>query len=240
MITAKDFSQFTASRRTTRDFQATQVADEIIDEILTDALTAPSWSNTRPFLVAAATGEKRDRISAEFCNRWDAVVDARNGSMLAKIKLLITRYGLPTSNKVVPKPYPKELRGRSAKVGKDLYTLLGVDRKDKVARDLHWRRNYEFFGAPTVLFVFAHKHFGLFSASDAGMLTQNIVLSAHAHGLGSCAQGAYSIWEDAIRAEFDIPEQYGYLYGIALGYPSDSKANSFQAERIDVSEIKIS
>ena len=50
-------SQFLASRRSTRDFLPTPIPQEILDQILTDALTAPSWSNTRPFKIAVATGE---------------------------------------------------------------------------------------------------------------------------------------------------------------------------------------
>ncbi|MFM9014916.1 MAG: nitroreductase family protein, partial [Candidatus Nanopelagicus sp.] len=49
-------SEFLASRRTTRDFLPKPVPQEIIEQILTDSLTAPSWSNTRPFKVAVATG----------------------------------------------------------------------------------------------------------------------------------------------------------------------------------------
>jgi nitroreductase len=67
---AEWISQFLASRRSTRDFLSTPVPQEIIDQILTDALTAPSWSNTRPFKVAVATGEVKDRISNEFLSRW--------------------------------------------------------------------------------------------------------------------------------------------------------------------------
>lgn len=238
MITAKDFSAFTASRRSTRDFLPTPVDRAVIDEILTDALTAPSWSNTRPFMVAVASGEQRERISAEFCSRWDAVVEARSG-FLGKLKLLLTRRGLPTTHRLIARPYPADLKPRSMKVGKELYAKLGVAREDKVARDAHWRRNYEFFGAPTVLFIFAHKSFGLFSASDAGMLTQNIALSAHARGLGTCAQGAYSIWGDVPLREFEVPKLYRYLYGIAIGHPSDDPVNEFQAERLPVSEITL-
>ena len=56
-------SQFLASRRSTRDFLPTPIPQEIINQILTDALTSPSWSNTRPFKIAVATGDVRDRIS---------------------------------------------------------------------------------------------------------------------------------------------------------------------------------
>jgi nitroreductase len=71
VITKEQWVEFVASRRSTRDFTNQPVADSVIDELITDALTAPSWSNTRPFLVAVATGEKRDRISAEFLKRSD-------------------------------------------------------------------------------------------------------------------------------------------------------------------------
>ena len=67
---AKWVSQFLASRRSTRDFLPTPVTQEILDQILTDSLTAPSWSNTRPFKVAIATGDVRDRMSNEFLSRW--------------------------------------------------------------------------------------------------------------------------------------------------------------------------
>ena len=63
MNNSEDFSQFLASRRSTRDFLSTPVPPEIIEQILKDSLTAPSWSNTRPFKVAVASGDIRDRIS---------------------------------------------------------------------------------------------------------------------------------------------------------------------------------
>jgi nitroreductase len=65
------------------------------------------------------------------------------------------------------------------------------------------------------------------------------MLSAHARGLGSCAQGAVALWADPIRKEFNIPRGYKLLCGIAIGYPSDHIVNSFQAERLDISEIKL-
>ena len=81
----QSFSEFLATRRTTRDFRADPIAPEIIHELLTDALTAPSWSNTRPFKVAIASGAVRDRISGEFLSRWNEVVKFRNGNWLAKL-----------------------------------------------------------------------------------------------------------------------------------------------------------
>lgn len=238
-INASEISEFLAARRSTRDFLPTPVTTDLIDELITDGLTAPSWSNTRPFLVAVATGEKRDRLSTEFLHRWDAVKDARNGGVFSKLKLVITRYGLPKSNWIAVKKYPADLLPRSQRVGRDLYNFIGVGRKDRKARDDAWARNYEFFGAPVELFIFTHKSLGKFAASDAGLFMANLMLSAQARGLGTCAQGAVSTWEDAVRKEFDIPKQYKLLCGLALGYPSYHKINTFQAERIEASQIRI-
>lgn len=233
------WTQFVASRRSTRDFLPTAVSNKVIDELLTDAMTAPSWSNTRPYLVAVATGDVRDRLSAEFCARWDGLAAARANGIRGKIRIALTRVGLPTSNVMIARPYRPDLAPRARKVGKELYALLGVQRGDKVGRDAQWRRNYEFFGAPVELFVFTHKSLGKFAASDAGLFMQNLMLSAHAKGLGTCAQGAVAIWEDAVRAEFDVPKQYSLLCGIAVGHPSDAAINTFKAERLPIEEIKV-
>lgn len=236
-LAPEQISDFLASRRSTRDFLPQEVAPDVIQKIITDGLTAPSWSNTRPFLVAVATGDRRDRMSVEFLNRWEAVKDARGAGLLPKLKLALSRYGLPTSNWLISKPYHPDLLPRSQRVGRELFGLLGIARGDKVARDASWARNYEFFGAPVELFVFTHKTLGKFAASDAGLFMENLMLSAHAHGLGTCAQGSVAVWEDVVRGEFDIPKEYSLLCGIAVGYPSNHPINSFGANRLDHTEI---
>jgi len=235
----KWISEFLASRRSTRDFLPTPVPNEILDQILTDALTAPSWSNTRPFKVAIATDEVRDRISNEFLSRWSVLSQIMRRGLKNKLRLIYSRYGLPTSNRSIVKPYVAELRPRAQRVGKELYELFGVKRGDRTARDAQWGKNYSFFGAPVELFIYIHKSLHIYAASDAGLMMENLMLSAHAHGLGTCAQGAVNIWDDVIRREFDISKDYRLLCGLAIGYPSNSPVNSFQAHRIDVSEMVV-
>jgi nitroreductase len=236
-FTAKDFSDFLASRHSTRDFLPTPIPQEILDQILKDALTAPSWSNTRPFKVAIATGEQRERISREFLSRWNVLSKIMRKGILSKLRILYSRYGLPTSNRTIAKPYPSELKPRAERLGKELYEVFGVTRGDTTARNAQWAKNYSFFGAPVEIFVFIHKSLHIFAASDAGLMMQNLILSAHAKGLGTCAQGAVGIWEDVVRKEFEISKDYRLLCGIALGYPSESTVNDFAANRIDISEI---
>jgi nitroreductase len=239
MNNAKEFSQFLASRRSTREFLPTPIPHDVLDQLLSDALTAPSWSNTRPFKVAVAQGEIRDAISAEFLNRWGVLSKIMRKGILNKMRIVYSRYGLPTSNRSIAKPYPAELKPRAERVGKELYELFGVQRGDRDARDQQWAKNYSFFGAPVELFIFVHKSLHIYAASDAGLMMQNLILSAHAHGLGTCAQGAVGIWEDVVRKEFEISKDYRLLCGIAIGYPSDSPINNFGANRIGLDELLV-
>ena len=68
------FSELVASRHSVRDFRADPVPSEVIEEILEDARQAPSWSNTRPFMVALATGEQADRLRAAYVEEFDAAL----------------------------------------------------------------------------------------------------------------------------------------------------------------------
>ena len=237
-LSGQEISNFLASRRSTRDFLPTPIPQELLEQVLTDALTAPSWSNTRPFMIAVAEGEVKERISAEFQKRWAYLSKQLKSGIIGKIRLLITKYGLPTSNRIISKPYSKDLQPRAMRLGADLYGHYGIKREDREARDNWWAANYKFFGAPTELFVYVHKSLGIYSANDAGLMMENLILSAHGHGLGTCPQGAVGIWDDVVRKEFEIPKNYRLLCGVAIGYPSSSNANAFKANRIAPSEIK--
>jgi nitroreductase len=236
-LKSAEISTFIRSRRSTRDFLPTQVPPEIINQILVDALSAPSWSNTRPFKVAIATGDVRDRISNEFLARWSVLSKGMSANIFGKLKFLFKRYGLPTSNRRMLKPYVAELKPRAQRVGAELYGMLGVKRGDRNERDKQWGKNYEFFGAPVELFIYIHKSLHIYAACDAGLMMENLMLSAHAHGLGSCAQGAVAIWDDVVRKEFEVSKDYRLLCGLSLGYASDAKVNTFAANRIGVDEL---
>jgi nitroreductase len=238
MTVSKDFSEFLAKRRTTRSFKSDPVDAKTIDELLEDGLTAPSWSNTRPFLVAVASGEVRDRISKDMLERWSVGSGMISGNLRDKLRFLFTPKAWPLSDYPVMKPYPKSLQPRARRVGKELYGMLGVARGDKKARDAQWAKNYEFFNAPVEIFVFIHKGLSVFAANDAGLFAENLMLSAQAKGLGTCAQGAVAIWPKAVHKEFVIPKGYKLIYGIAVGYRDDAEVNTFQANRIGAEEIK--
>jgi nitroreductase len=224
-----DISQFQKlieSRNSTRDFLDKPIAPELLDEILQDGVNAPSWSNTRPFLVAVATGEQRDRISNALVER------------LRENKEIKGMGQNPDFTHEVP--YPDGLLQRSQKVGAGIYETLGIDRSDKAARFKFMERNYEFFGAPVALFFFAHKGLDHFGTLDLGLYMQTVMLSAKARGIGTCAQGYLGNYPDIIKAEFDAPEEYALVCGMSVGYPSDHPINSWRAERLPIENLTLS
>jgi nitroreductase len=90
-LSGQEISNFLASRRSTRDFLPTPIPQELLEQVLTDALTAPSWSNTRPFMIAVAEGEVKERISAEFQKRWAYLSKQLKSGIIGKIRLLINK-----------------------------------------------------------------------------------------------------------------------------------------------------
>ena len=67
----------------------------------------------------------------------------------------------------------------------------------------------------------------------------SLMLSAHAHGLATCAQGALATWASPIRSEFKIPAKYQLICGVSIGYASASAVNNFNPGRSEASMLQI-
>ena len=147
-VEPESWTAFSSSRRSIRDFRSDPVPPSLLDEILTDALSAPSWSNTQPFRIGVASGDVRDRLSAALCARYDTAMRQRRGGLLGRARLAASRLRMPPGDYRVPLEYPPELQERRRATGHGLYTVLGIDRGDRAARDQQMRRNFDFFGGP--------------------------------------------------------------------------------------------
>ena len=225
------FANLVRTRRSVRDFLPDAIAPELLDAVLSDANTSPSWSNTQPYRLAIASGDIKDKLKAELCARYDVAMKAQRGGWQGKLKLLATRYGLPDGDFKVNFEYPKELQPARRATGHGLYALLGIDRKDHAAREQQMRRNFEFFSAPTAIFIFVHEGLHEYSVLDAGIYLQTLMLSAHANGLATCAQGALATWGGPVHAAFDIPTHYKLICGLSLGYATTAAVNQFNPGR---------
>lgn len=233
-----DFSALARARYSVRDFLPDPVPESTLAAILDDARYAPSWSNTRPYCVAVATGDRLERLRQGYTAAFDASLGLQRRKP-GEIARAVLTGKLPDGDFRTWWPYPPDLRPRSVKVGKALYQHLGIARGDLAARDAHNRRNCEFFGAPVVLWVFVHRKLLPFSAQDAGLMLQTLMLSAQAHGVGSCALGVLATWRGPVDAEFDVPGPYRLVTGLALGYASDDRVNEFRADHPELVQVSV-
>lgn len=226
------FSELVRSRRSVRDFQDREIEPEVLKAVLDDAVWAPSWCNTAPYVLRVATGAKRERLKAKLCAKYDVAVNAK--STFAKIALWL-RGGAPDGDYNTQIKYTSDLNEHRRACGFGLYDLLGIQKDDSKGRSDQVRKKFEFFGAPVVFFVFVQADMGVYSPLDVGFYLQTLLLSAQARGIGTCAQGALAMWGSPVREEFpDVPAGYKLICGVSMGYPSKSVINTYNPGRRDV------
>lgn len=72
-----------------------------------------------------------------------------------------------------------------------------------------WQEGFDpFYGAPVVLLVLAEKDWRN-RVYDGSCMMENLMLAAHAQGLGSC-------WINRAKEEFDMPEWQAWLKSIGV------------------------
>jgi nitroreductase len=236
---AATLSELIRARRSVRDFLPDEIPSALLNAVLEDANGSPSWSNTQPYRIAIASGALKEQLKGELCARFDAGIKTLERGMIGKLKMLLTRDGIPDGDFATNFEYPKDLLPRRRATGFGLYQLLGIARNDRAARKRQLRRNFEFFGAPTVMFIFVHKGLGAFSVLDAGIFLQTLMLSAHARGLATCAEGALATWAGPVKQAFAVPKDYKLICGLSIGYASGQAVNQYNPGRGNVTELLI-
>jgi nitroreductase len=225
------------ARRSVREFLETPVPQTVLDQVLDDARWAPSWSNTQPYRVAFASGALKDALKSQLTQRYDAAAKLLSGGLLARLRALVIREGLPDGDFDTRLTYPEDLQPRRRASGLGLYQTLGIARDDRPARTAQMRKNFEFFGAPTVMFLFVHRGLAEFAVLDAGLFLQSFLLAAQVRGLSTCAQGALATWAPPVREAFEVPAQYKLLCGVSIGYAAPTAVNAFNPGRVDARDL---
>ncbi len=194
------------------------VDESVIRTILQSAARAPSGTNMQPWQVYVVTGLMRDRLCEAVCSAFDNEPEQHEGEV---------RY--------YPEKWFEPYLSRRRKIGWDLYELLGITRRDTVARRSQSRRNFAFFGAPVGLIFTIHRHLATGSWLDYGMFLQNIMLLAREAGLDTCPQAAWADYHSVIRSVLQLPESEIVVCGMALGYADPNAVeNGLQTEREEI------
>ncbi|MGE3693112.1 MAG: nitroreductase [Novosphingobium sp.] len=208
-----------SGRRSVRRFLADPVPEQVVREILAAASRAASGTNIQPWLVHVVTGEARERLSR-------AVLAAAE----ADEKSPEYHYE--------PEQMWEPYLSRRRKIGYDLYAKYGIERTDYPARKAAMLRNFTFFGAPVGLFFTMERAHALGAWIDCGLFMQNVMILAHAHGLETCPQQAWTTYGAVVHRELAIPQEHIVLSGMALGHIDESAPeNSLVSTRAAVDEF---
>lgn len=210
-----EFGDVVRTRRSSRMFLPDKpVPRELLDQALALAVRAPSNSNTQPWHVFFATGERRVRLV-------DALLAAVEAAPPA-----VGSAGLP--------PRFAHLRRES---GALVYGAMGIARDDAEGRWAAQKRNWEFFHAPVAGVVCMHRDFTNVDAMGVGMFLQTLLLALNERGLGSCVQVSISFYPDVLREQLDIPDDLTILSGLSIGYADPQfAANHLDTPRNPIGE----
>lgn len=215
--TATIFDEVVAARRSLRAFLPQAASAETLEAVFSVAQRAPSNCNTQPWQVHVVSGEQLETFRTEMPDRF------------------------MSGNFTMDFPYDGSYDGiykeRQHEAAQALYDSVDIAREDKAARHVQFMRNFTFFDAPHVAFLFLPEPFGLREAADLGMYAQTVMLTLTAHGMGSCPQTALSFQADYVRESLGVDASNKLVFGISFGYPDpDAPANTCVTPRGPLSE----
>ena len=189
------------SRRSCRNYRRRPVPLDVLRDLVKIGVSAPSGTNCQAWTFTLLA----DR---------DAVMEVGNATLAFFRKL----------NKLAAKAW---LRGGLKLLGKPELATYHADYYDKVKEAMAefeaGGRERLFHGAPAAILV-ASSPGATTPCEDALLASQNILLAAHAMGLGTCLVGFVveaSKNEAAIKVAAGIPAEETLHAVIALGYPAE-------------------
>lgn len=200
-----DLVRFMLSRRSCRNFKDIDIDRNILEDLINIGTTAPSGSN---------------------CQAWTFTVFPTK----KKVKLLGEKIGqfFKNLNKLCENTF---LRKSMALLGKKKLQYYYINYYEKVKQAIE---QYEahgvdklFHGACAVIMVGGYKSASC-PSEDALLATQNILLGAHAMGIGTCLIGyaVKAIENDKnLQSDLGIDNDQAIYSVIALGYPKESYQN---------------
>lgn len=217
--TARTIEEAVRTRHSVRDYLSKPIEPKVLEDLFANALRSPSWKNSQPWKVHILSGEKRNRMAELLIERAKKTEPA-------------------SPDTTWPSGFPSEAKKRMFDLGMKLYGVAGIERKDKEARDQFMLRNFEFFGAPTAVFITTEFELNFYIALDIGCFLSTLMLLARGYGLGSVPQAALSAFPEVVRGELGLSDSEKLVCGLSLGYPKpDSDLNTFHTPREEVSNL---
>ncbi len=204
------------TRKTFRGFTDEKVSKEIIQKILVDGHMAPSASNMQPWNFHVLTGTPL----SELCSKIEE---------FHKNKKV-------TYNSEKDKKIPEKYMQRRKKLFRELKPVIST-LGDKNLQFIE-SGSIRFYDAPVVIFITTDCDLPENKLMDIGMAAENIMLSAHARGLATCAIAYTLLYSEPIKTSLNLNENNETVLSISLGYPDNSfTVNSFRSSREELNNV---
>lgn len=211
------FADLIKSRYSVRAFRPDPVPQAVLDEVFSLANATPSNCNTQPWMVHVASGAPLEVL------RKEIPVAMMNGQITMDF---------PYDGK-----YHGVYRERQVGAAEAMFGVMGITREDKIKRNEAFMRNFIFFDAPHIAFLFIPQEHSLREAVDIGMYAQSLMLSLTAYGIGSCPQTSLGFHADLVRKTLGIEDNFKLLFGISFGYTDENaEVNRCRTERAVLAE----
>ena len=213
---SKTLTEIIKSRKSVRAYLDKPVSNDLIKELLIKASQSPSGGNLQPWKIYIVN-EQSMKDFIKFQNNWKGKEEPPYPIYPEKLK----------------EPY----RTSRNQMGEDMYSLIGIERDDKLGRMNQILKNFNFFGAPAGLFCFVDKQMGLPQWSDLGMFLQTFMLLAVDADLDTCAQESWSLKQNCVRTYLDVSENHILFCGMAIGYADKkNKINELSTSRRSIDD----
>lgn len=220
-VPVMDLDQAIRIRRSVRGFLPREIPEPVLREVFDLAQWAPSNCNVQPWIPHLVSGASLHALGQKM------VAAALAGQA-------------PDPDFRTDRGFQGIYRERQYDAARQLYGAMGVARDDRPGRDAAYRRNLEFFGAPHAVFLFMPRDFDIREAVDLGIYSQTLMLAMTTRGIGSCAQGALSLYPGIIRDHLGLDDSHRLLLGISFGYEDPSvPANAARVGRAPLSEALV-
>jgi len=215
MSTPHKFKELMKERHSARKFQAKEIPENILKEIVSEALDCPSWCNSQPWNVYVVTGKPLEEIRKE----W-----------IAKNNEKIKGYS------DIPPVHRTEFSERCQKNMDEEFKLIKETTKDPEMTKF-WQLNVECFNSPAIVYLTLHKGHSKWSVYDLGGFGMALMLAAKDHGVDSVVAYELAKYPDILRKYAKIPDNEDIAIGIALGYEADDIVNKFRAKKSTLEEV---
>lgn len=188
------FFDLVGNMRAMRRLKPDPVPRELLEKVLEAGVQAPSGQNTQPwkFLVLEDAANKR-----WFGDHYTKAIETRFSGMAATAEELAERENNSLNRQL------RALRYQMDHMHEFPVLLIVCGLRD-------WP-----FKVPEEERVgLAPPNFGAIYPC-----VQNILLACRASGLGAAVTTMHQVFEDELMAKFDIPEEYGVVVTIPIGWP---------------------